>query len=352
MELSEINPCIDADNLADLASIGLSGTGLAFIAFPIAISQMPGGFVWAILFFVMLLCLGIDSEFAMVESVITVLNDAGLGEKMSRPKFAALICVVSYVLGLIFVTRGGIYWFQLFDYYTCVVSMFFVTAIECCGLMWYKRGTWVSFAERVKENTGRGLGIGFMLSWRLICPILLVILMVLSLTTWDLMDAANSKPYPEGTGYLPAWSVWVGWLLGMLPIIGFVVFLFVKLPVEPKDVEKPSGFEGEEEHRDFVSCSQLPPAETWTKDVADNAAAPPLEAVVLGKEALTPEDIDFKIDREVQTEPPAKPATRPKAPPRKQPAEQKTAKGQQKDVDSVPIYGWLCGLFTKKFSAH
>jgi len=345
LELSEINPCINADDLGDLASIGLSGTGLAFIAFPIAISQMPGGFAWAILFFVMLLCLGIDSEFAMVESVMTVLYDAGWGSKMPRPMFAALICVVSYIIGLIFVTRGGIYWFQLFDYYTCVVSMFFVTAIECCGLMWYRRGTWVSFRERVKENTGRGLGCCFMLSWRLVCPLLLAILTVLSLTTWDLMDAANSVPYPEGTGYLPGWSVWLGWLLGMLPILGFVFFLVLKVPQESKDLETSDGFEAEDERRDFVSCSQPPPADNWSKD----AMSPPLDAVVLGKGALSPADIDLKIDREVQTDLPPKP-TAAKGASTRCPSREKAQQPKVEDIDAVPIFGWLCGIFTKRLN--
>jgi SNF family Na+-dependent transporter len=43
-ELSGVNPCIHGDDLSGLASIGLSGTGLAFVAFPIAISQMSGSF--------------------------------------------------------------------------------------------------------------------------------------------------------------------------------------------------------------------------------------------------------------------------------------------------------------------
>jgi len=52
-ELADVDPCIEGNDLGDLSSIGLSGTGLAFIAFPIAISKMPWPFFWALLFFIL-----------------------------------------------------------------------------------------------------------------------------------------------------------------------------------------------------------------------------------------------------------------------------------------------------------
>lgn len=39
-----------------------TGTGLAFIVYPEAISQMPAPTVWAILFFFMMLIIGFSSE--------------------------------------------------------------------------------------------------------------------------------------------------------------------------------------------------------------------------------------------------------------------------------------------------
>eukprot|EP00931_Biecheleriopsis_adriatica_P027529 TRINITY_DN16551_c0_g1_i1.p1 TRINITY_DN16551_c0_g1~~TRINITY_DN16551_c0_g1_i1.p1 ORF type:complete len:499 (-),score=70.21 TRINITY_DN16551_c0_g1_i1:127-1623(-) len=227
-ELKETNPCMTGTSLDELKSIGLQGTGLAFIAFPIAIDRMAGSFFFAILFFLMLLSLGIDSQFAMVETVVTVLSDAGLNRKLTRPALSGLVCLVSYVIGLIFVCRGGIYWFTMFDYYSSVLVMFAVTCLECIGLTWSGGGKkWAEFKQRCKEWTGRELGLGFDLGWKFVCPVLLCALLLVNVIPpigkFDLMDAESSKPYPEGTGYLPTWSIYVGWAIALLPILAIAV---------------------------------------------------------------------------------------------------------------------------------
>lgn len=43
------------------------------------------------------------------------------------------------------------------------------------------------------------------------------------------MSADTSEPYPKGTGFLPLWSIGVGWKLGLLPVAAFGVIYLVLL---------------------------------------------------------------------------------------------------------------------------
>ena len=50
-----------------------SGSGLAFVAISEAVSAMSAPYIWSILFFTMLILLGLDSEFGTLEGAVTPL---------------------------------------------------------------------------------------------------------------------------------------------------------------------------------------------------------------------------------------------------------------------------------------
>ena len=58
-----------------------SGQGLAFISYPDALSTLPVPQLFTVMFFFMLFLLGIDSEFALLETVLTCIYDGVSEEK-------------------------------------------------------------------------------------------------------------------------------------------------------------------------------------------------------------------------------------------------------------------------------
>ena len=66
---------------------------------------MPGAPFWAFLFFVMLLLLGLDSQFASMEGIITVVRDIKIFKKLRKELLVGRCAVVARKLGN-FAPRG------------------------------------------------------------------------------------------------------------------------------------------------------------------------------------------------------------------------------------------------------
>lgn len=84
----------------------------AFIAYPRAVSTMPWSSFWAVMFFTMILMLGLGSQFVGVEGFVTAMVDLFPGYLRygrRREWFIAGTCVVSYLIGLTMVTRVSLW---------------------------------------------------------------------------------------------------------------------------------------------------------------------------------------------------------------------------------------------------
>uniref|UniRef100_A0A6Q2YEB5 Transporter n=1 Tax=Esox lucius TaxID=8010 RepID=A0A6Q2YEB5_ESOLU len=134
----------------DISTVADSGPGLAFIAYPRAVAMMPVPQFWAICFFIMIILLGLDSEFVGLEALMTAISDMYpsfflVGHR--RKLLLLLISVGCFFIGLVMVTEGGLYIFQLFDYYTCsgMTLLLFATLQSVCI-------SWVYGADRMYEN--------------------------------------------------------------------------------------------------------------------------------------------------------------------------------------------------------
>jgi len=78
------------------------GPGLVFVVFPHALSQMPYPQVWSVIFFGLVICLGIDSQFATVEVIITSIKDGwtDLNKYLKHEMLVFIVCFASFICGL------------------------------------------------------------------------------------------------------------------------------------------------------------------------------------------------------------------------------------------------------------
>uniref|UniRef100_A0A8C9W9H0 Transporter n=1 Tax=Scleropages formosus TaxID=113540 RepID=A0A8C9W9H0_SCLFO len=208
----------------DIADVAESGPGLAFIAYPKAVSMMPFPTVWAILFFIMLLLLGLDSQFVEVEGQITSLVDlypSFLRKGYRREIFIAIVCIVSYFLGLTMVTKGGMYVFQLFDYYAASgVCLLWVAFFECVAVAWVYGVD--NFYDAIEDMIGYRPSPWMKLSWTIITPVLCVGCFVFSLVKYKPLTYNKTYQYPD-------WSIGLGWALALASMVCIPMVVVIKI---------------------------------------------------------------------------------------------------------------------------
>ncbi|XP_077457306.1 sodium- and chloride-dependent GABA transporter ine isoform X1 [Stigmatopora argus] len=194
-------------------NIATDGPGLVFVVYPEVLSTMPAFQLWAPLFFFMLLCLGLDSQFANVEVALTFMKDEFKDKVLyffKREELLTLfVCIISFLLGIPHVTKGGIYVFQLMDHYTAVVSLMFLAFFEVLAVCWLFGVPRLS--SMIKKMLGKRVNIYFRVCWLLICPLLVLCILVSSIVQYT--------PVQYGTYKYPSWAEWVGWGVSLVSLI-------------------------------------------------------------------------------------------------------------------------------------
>ncbi|XP_074653462.1 sodium- and chloride-dependent glycine transporter 1-like [Tubulanus polymorphus] len=196
-----------------------SGPGLAFIVFPMAISKIPGAPIWSGLFFLMLLTVGLDTQFVMMETLVTALMDKYTILRKRKSLFILFIVVVCVLVGLLFCCRGGMYWFQLLDWYAGMFTLLIVSTLECVVV------SYIYGMNRMYDDIEAMIGYRpscFMKAlWCSITPIITTVMLVYVIV--------QQVPAYYGDYFYPDWAVGIGWFIATISTVPILLFFCKEL---------------------------------------------------------------------------------------------------------------------------
>lgn len=206
-----------------IEDVATEGAGLVFIIYPEAISTLPGSTFWAIVFFIMLLTLGIDSSMGGMEAVITGLTDDFKILKRNRKAFTFATAFGTFLVALFCITNGGIYVLTLLDKYAAGTSILFGVLIEAIGVSWFYGVD--RFSDDIEQMMGFRPGLYWRLCWKYVSPAFLLFVVIASTVT------ATGLKYDDYV--FPYWSNVIGWTIAMSSMLFVPVYAVYKFCTVP-----------------------------------------------------------------------------------------------------------------------
>ncbi|XP_058475789.1 sodium-dependent neutral amino acid transporter B(0)AT1-like isoform X2 [Solea solea] len=222
-------------DLHTFLSEGVEGTGLAFIVFAEAITKMPGSPFWSVLFFFMLLCLGISTLFGNIEGVVVPLRDLNVfPKKWPQEAVTGTTCFLAFIISLVFAQRSGFYWVTLFDNFAGSIPLLTIGFFELIAVVH------VYGIDRLNEDLKFMIGykpsIFWQISWRFISPLIILVILVfymviqaqeeLTHLVWD----PSSEKFPSLASIpYPAWVSAVIFVLAGVPSLVVPMYTLCRL---------------------------------------------------------------------------------------------------------------------------
>nr|KAF6322880.1 solute carrier family 6 member 4 [Pipistrellus kuhlii] len=230
-----------------------AGPTLLFIAYAEAIANMPASTFFAIIFFLMLITLGLDSTFAGLEAVVTgVLDEFPHIWSKRRELFVLGVIITCFFGSLATLTFGGAYVVKLLEEYATGPAVLTVALLEAIAVFWFYGIT--QFCSDVKEMLGFSPGWFWRICWVVISPLFLLFV---------IFSFLMSPPQLRLFQYnYPHWSVILGYCIGTSSFICIPTYMIYQLVITPGTLKE----------RVIKSITPEKPTETPCGDIRLNTA--------------------------------------------------------------------------------
>lgn len=190
-----------------ITEVAQSGPGLAFVAYPHIIGNLPGARVFGVLFFLMLLTLAVDSAFSLLEAATAAVKDKW---NFSHKRANLTVGGLAFLLGLPMLSGAGLYILDIADHFMNSFGLTIVVLVETLMIGWSIGAE--DQRKYISRNSAFRLG-----RWWNICVRWLIPMGII----WMLFDEITSRAVPYGSFGLRSQEFLFGWLLlVLLPIAG------------------------------------------------------------------------------------------------------------------------------------
>ncbi|XP_034022336.1 solute carrier family 6 member 11a isoform X1 [Thalassophryne amazonica] len=207
-----------------ISEVAATGPGLAFIAYPRAVAMMPFPQLWAVCFFIMVILLGADTQFVSLECLMTSVTDmfpAAFRRGYRRELLLLCLCSVCFLLGLLLVTEGGLYFLQLFDHYVCSGNNLLLLSV-CQSVAI----GWIYGADQLYDNIKDMIHYHpwpiMKICWRYITPVVCMSTFICSVMRYKALKFNKTYVYPT-------WAYALGWFLGMFCVLLVPLWIIYKV---------------------------------------------------------------------------------------------------------------------------
>lgn len=182
--------------------------GIVFVVYSEVIRNMPVPTFWAVFFFFFFICVAMDSQVTIASTVVQALEESyGRFIKQrfqGHGLFLLFICVACFITSIVYITQGGIYYFQMTDYYVAVLALILITFLELCALGWFYGGhNLLSGQTEIMHHVPY---IYLRICWGLITPLVFVAVIVCGGMSLTRLRYRNKQ-------HFPMWVDVVGWVL-------------------------------------------------------------------------------------------------------------------------------------------
>ncbi|MEW2634990.1 sodium-dependent transporter [Streptomyces sp. NPDC048389] len=219
-----------------VGEVASAGIGLAFVAFPAVISEMPLGGLFGVLFFSSLVIAGLSSLISIVQVVVSAVQDrTGMRRVPAVLGVGGLVALISILL---FPTDDGIFLLDASDHFINQYGIALAALVALVVIAWVLRKL-PALQQNADATSAIRLGHWWRICLGVITPLVLGWMMVDSLRTeFD----ENYEGYSTGFLLTAGWSV----AIGALVVAVILTLLPWKAGGEDSDLDLESSADKEE----------------------------------------------------------------------------------------------------------